>query len=166
MCVPSLGWTLNGNPVCQHSLVHVKDPTVSFTKSRRAITSAIVKFQLPVLTRRGHCINGTATPSADDATPQPCAAHNQENDCMEKEQEGTHLHVGSVVDGVTRGAVVSVKIWQQNLGFPLVKDVRINHFKKKKKNKKIRSCAQNLTKNRSKFSVTLETLQRHPEDQN
>ena len=34
MCVPLYGGTLNGNPVCQHSLVDVKDPTVSFAKSK------------------------------------------------------------------------------------------------------------------------------------
>jgi len=46
-CMPSLGWMLNGNSICQHSLVDVKDPTVSFAKSTWAI------FQIPALTSRG-----------------------------------------------------------------------------------------------------------------
>ena len=45
MCVPSLGWTLNRRPVCQHLLVDVKDPMVSFVKSRPAIAGTINKFQ-------------------------------------------------------------------------------------------------------------------------
>ena len=37
MRVPSLGWTLNGCPICQHSLVEVKDHTVFFVKSKQAV---------------------------------------------------------------------------------------------------------------------------------
>jgi len=31
--------------------------------------------KIPELTYRGNCISGTAMPSANDATPQPCAAY-------------------------------------------------------------------------------------------
>jgi len=44
MCVPSLGWTLNRRPVCRHSSVDVKDPTLSFVESGRAIM--VVFFSL------------------------------------------------------------------------------------------------------------------------
>ena len=49
-CVPSLGWTLNGNPVCQHLLVDIKDPMVSFMKSRPAIAGTMNEIQIPALT--------------------------------------------------------------------------------------------------------------------
>ena len=38
-------------------------PTVSFAKSRRAITGTLNKFQIPARTSGGHCISGKATPS-------------------------------------------------------------------------------------------------------
>ena len=34
-----------------------------------SIASTQSKFQIPDLTDRGHCISGTAVPSANDATP-------------------------------------------------------------------------------------------------
>ena len=77
-----LGLTLNERPVCQHLLVDVKDPTVSFATSGRAIAGTMAKFQIPTLTSRGHCINGTAAPSANDATPQICAAYVEEEVTM------------------------------------------------------------------------------------
>ena len=58
-CVPSLRLMLKGRPVCQYSLVDVKDPMVSFMKSRRAISGTMNKFKISVLTYRGHCISGT-----------------------------------------------------------------------------------------------------------
>ena len=53
----------------------------------------------------------------------------------EKGLEEINLDVGGVKDGVTRGTVVTQEIWQQNLRFSYVNDVKINHFKKKMKNK-------------------------------
>ena len=53
----------------------LKDPMVSFTKSRRAIARTLNKFKIPALTSRGHCISGTAMPSANDATLQHYAAY-------------------------------------------------------------------------------------------
>ena len=38
----------------------VKDPTVSFTKSRRAIAGTLIKFQIPARTYRWDCISGPA----------------------------------------------------------------------------------------------------------
>ena len=49
MFVPSLRWTLNGCPICQHSLVDVKDPMVSFVKSRWAIVGTMNNLQIPTL---------------------------------------------------------------------------------------------------------------------
>ena len=46
-------------------------------KSRRGIASNTAKFQIPAPTSRGHSISSTATPSANDATPQPYAVHEQ-----------------------------------------------------------------------------------------
>ena len=48
---------------------------MSFAKNRRAIAGTINKFQVRALNYRGQCISGTATPSANDATPQPSAAY-------------------------------------------------------------------------------------------
>ena len=50
MCVPFLGWTLNGCPICLHSLVDVKDPMVFFAKNMQAIASTRNKFQITALT--------------------------------------------------------------------------------------------------------------------
>ena len=36
--------------------------------SREAIAGTMDKLHIPALTYRGHCISGTATPSANDAT--------------------------------------------------------------------------------------------------
>ena len=52
MCVSSLGWMLNWRLVCQHLLVDVKDPMVSFMKSRQAIAGTMAKFQISALTSR------------------------------------------------------------------------------------------------------------------
>ena len=69
MCVPSLGWTLNGRPICRLLFVDVKDPTVSFESYRQHCE------EIPALTSRGHYISDTALPPANDATQQPCAAY-------------------------------------------------------------------------------------------
>ena len=50
---------------------------VSIVKSRWAITGTMDKLKTPAITNRGHCISGTATPSANDATLQLCAAHDR-----------------------------------------------------------------------------------------
>ena len=42
-------------------LVEVKDITVPFMKSRRAIAGVLNKITNPDWTYRGHCISGTAT---------------------------------------------------------------------------------------------------------
>ena len=74
LCVPS----------ASIRFVAVKDPILSFVKSRRAITGTLAKFQLPALTYRGHCISSTAMPSANDATPQPCYAYPAGLRCIRK----------------------------------------------------------------------------------
>ena len=48
---------------------------MSSVKSRRAIAGTINKFQISTITSRGHFISGTAVPTANDATPQLCAAY-------------------------------------------------------------------------------------------
>ena len=82
--------------ICQHSLVDVKDPVVSFAKSMWAIAGTTVKFRIPALTYRGHCISGSTTPSANDATLQPCAAHTNKEEAKEfslaKRQPWTGRH--------------------------------------------------------------------------
>ena len=50
-------------------LVDMKDPVVSFAKSRQAIIGTV--------TNRGHCISGATAASANDATLKPCAACKQ-----------------------------------------------------------------------------------------
>ena len=56
-------------------MVDVKDPTVSFTKRRGAITVTMAKFQIPALTYKGNCIIDTATlPLANDHTHRLGAA--------------------------------------------------------------------------------------------
>ena len=57
-----------------------KYPTVSFTKSRRAITGTLAKFQNPARTNIGHYISSIAAPSANDATTQPCSAYKKEEE--------------------------------------------------------------------------------------
>ena len=42
-------------------MVDVKDRTVSFVKSRQAITGTLNKFEIPALTSRGNRIVGIAT---------------------------------------------------------------------------------------------------------
>ena len=68
----SARWFIN---VCAIPQVDVKDPTVSFMKSRRAIAGTMNKLQIPELTYRGHCSNGPATPEANDAILQPWATY-------------------------------------------------------------------------------------------
>ena len=46
----------------------VKDPTVFFMKSRRAIAGTMAKLQMTALTNRWHCISGTDMPSVNYAT--------------------------------------------------------------------------------------------------
>ena len=53
--------------VLSAALVDVKDPTVSFAKSRRAIAGTLNKLQFPALTGR----DGTVTTSDNDASLQP-----------------------------------------------------------------------------------------------
>ena len=81
--LPSVGWTLNGRPMCLQSLVDVKNPMVSFVKSRRAIAGTMAKFQILPLT--------TATLSANDATPQSGAVYErtQQIISMQKETMGS-----------------------------------------------------------------------------
>ena len=62
-------------PVCQHSLGYVKDPLVSFAKSRRAIAGTMNKIKIISLTSRGHYISSTVASSTNDATPQSGAAY-------------------------------------------------------------------------------------------
>ena len=57
----------------------VKDPMVSFVKSRRAVASTMAKFQISALTTKGHYTSGAAMPSVNDATAQPCAAYKEED---------------------------------------------------------------------------------------
>ena len=52
---------------CLPEFVDVKDLTMSFVKSRRGIAGTLNKLQILALTNSGHCISGTATPSANDA---------------------------------------------------------------------------------------------------
>ena len=52
MCVPSLGWTLNWESRLRE-LAHIKDPTVSFAKSRRAIAGTKNKYKIPATTTAG-----------------------------------------------------------------------------------------------------------------
>ena len=56
---------LNSRPFCQHSLVDIKDPTVSFTKGRQAITGTMAKFQIPAKTSR------ELNQSTAEAQPRP-----------------------------------------------------------------------------------------------
>ena len=49
MCVSSLGWTLSWASHLLVLFVDVKDPVVSFIKSRRAITGIMNKLQIPAL---------------------------------------------------------------------------------------------------------------------
>ena len=52
----------------------VKHPMLFFATNKRAIAGIMNKF-LVGLTYSGHYNSGTAVPSANDATPQPCAAY-------------------------------------------------------------------------------------------
>ena len=60
MCVPSLGWTLNGCSICRHWLVDIKYLTVCFVKSRQDVAGTMAKFQIPAISYKGHCISSTA----------------------------------------------------------------------------------------------------------
>ena len=98
MCVPPLGWTLNERLICQYSLVDVRDPMVTSAKRRRAIAGSMAKFQIPAHSSRGHCITGTATSSANDATPQPCVAHEQKRPLKNRAQNDTMHDISKFMD--------------------------------------------------------------------
>jgi len=68
VCAAYLEWMLNGNPIWQHSLVDVKDPMVSFAKSRQAVSGTMGKFQISALTSRGH----SHTPANDAISTALC----------------------------------------------------------------------------------------------
>ena len=61
---------------------------LSFAKSRRRYRRH--HEQIPTLTNRGNCISGTATPSAVDATPQPCAVLHEEEEEEEEKEKKSH----------------------------------------------------------------------------
>ena len=56
-----LQWGIN---VCAFPQMDVKHPTVSFTKSRWAITDTLDTLKISVLNYRGHCISGSGAPPA------------------------------------------------------------------------------------------------------
>ena len=80
VCVLSLRWMLNrlnDIRVLSASLVDMKNPMVSFVKSRQAIAGTVNKLQIPAISSSGHCISGTAMSSVNDTTLQHCPAYEQ-----------------------------------------------------------------------------------------
>jgi len=55
--------------------VDVKDPTVSFVKSKRVFAGSMAKFQIPAQTGKGALHQQLSHASSNDANQQPQAAH-------------------------------------------------------------------------------------------